>query len=240
MDNLNEQLKSPETNSLQTNQTNSNCVRASFGIQLQTECKCSQCNCVTTRSEECFYLPLSFSSEVGASKSDASDVEEKAAAKNSIQKMVNSFFEVEKLTSETGNSYFCSKCESLQNASKQIFFTRDESKHINPPEYLVLTLNRFIYTVTDGSVGQNTKIMDQMEYPSVIEVKTHTNRNEVCSFKSCLKFQKDFFRWWIYCLEILRLRDEKLYFWSSSLNLTFKNKKIRYKKITRKNFFKNF
>lgn len=102
--------------------------------------------------------------------------------KKSIQKLVDNFFEVEKLTSEAGNSYFCSHCNSLQNASKQIVFTRDDDKNLVPPEYLVLTLNRFIYTVAEGSVGQNTKIMENIDYPKVIEIKTYTNSNEVHFF----------------------------------------------------------
>lgn len=173
LDNLNEQLKSPETNSIQSNKINSNCVRSSFGIQLRTECKCSKCHSVTTRSEECFYLPLSFSSDT--TKAD----EKKVVEKNSIQKLVDNFFEIEKLTSEAGNSYFCSHCNSLQNASKQIVFTRNDDKNLVPPEYLVLTLNRFIYTVAEGSVGQNTKIMENIDYPKIVEIKTYTNTNEV-------------------------------------------------------------
>ncbi len=146
-------------------------VKTSFGIQLTTKCECSKCSSVTTRKENSYYLPLSFNTE-SATKTDLNSLPA-TKEKTSLQQLISDFFAVENLTSEGGNSYFCSQCESLQDASKQIFFTRDDTKAILPPEYLILTLNRFIYTMVNGSVGNNVKLMDQLEYPLIIEIKTY-------------------------------------------------------------------
>jgi len=100
--------------------------------------------------------------------------------------MVNNFFEVEQLTAEAGNLYHCSMCGSLQTATKQILFMRDEARLVSTPEYLILTLNRFIYSFSNGSIGTNTKIMDQIDYPAVIEIKTHSENNQIVFEKYAL------------------------------------------------------
>ena len=91
--------------------------------------------------------------------------------KTSLQTLINHFFDTEKLTEEGGNSYFCLQCNSLQNATKKISFTREEN--FLPPDYLILTLNRFIYIIDNGSVNGTTKIMEQIDYPTIIEIKTY-------------------------------------------------------------------
>lgn len=161
LDNLNEQL-----NNLRTNATTS-LIKTSFGMQLATHCQCSCCASITTRNESCYYLPLSFKSE---SKSELTP----KVARTSLQTLVDDFFDVEKLTSEAGNSYFCSQCNSLQNATKKIIFTRENAK--DPPDFLILTLNRFVYSVANGN---NTKIMEQIDYPNIIEIKTYSENNEL-------------------------------------------------------------
>ncbi len=166
LDNLNEQINDSESNYKQPN-----LIKTSFGIQLTTKCECSKCSSVTRRKENCFYLPLSFNNnqELKADvKSLSTQIE-----KSSVQKLLNDFFAVENLTSEEGNSYFCAHCNSLQNATKQIFFTCDDDKDISPPNYLILTLNRFVYELVNGTVGNNIKVMDQLDYPLMIEIKTY-------------------------------------------------------------------
>ena len=156
LDNLDEELK-------RTSGSNSgtSLVRDSFGIQLRTECTCSNCDSKTSRIDTSFYLPLSFSQ----------------TGPTSLQKLVEHFFEPEPLTSENGNSYFCSKCNSLQNATKRIKFTRDNE--ISPPDYLLLTLNRFVYKVTNGTVEGNIKIMDNVDLQPQIELNVY--EDEICS-----------------------------------------------------------
>ena len=100
--------------------------------------------------------------------------------------MVNSFFEVEQLSAEAGNLYDCSMCGSLQKATKQILFMCDEVRSVSPPEYLILTLNRFIYSFGNGSIGTNIKIMDQIDYPPVIDIKTYSTNNQIVFEKYAL------------------------------------------------------
>ena len=97
--------------------------------------------------------------------------------KISLQSLIDHFFEAENLSSEAGNSYFCSSCNSLQNASKQILLTRNEENNIKPPDYLIFTLNRFIYQTHNGTVTNNLKIMEQVDYPTRIEINTYNENN---------------------------------------------------------------
>jgi uncharacterized UBP type Zn finger protein len=194
LDNLDEQLKKFDTKIL-------NLVKKSFGIQLKTECKCNNCLTVTSREDVCFYLPLSFSQHSSSSKTllttlAHSDTEPSAApppspeathspAITSLKSLINNFFEIENLSSETGNSYFCTSCNSLQNATKQLIMARDEQKNILPPDYLIFTLNRFIYQANNGNVAANLKIMEQVDYPTRIEINTYditTSRQVIESY----------------------------------------------------------
>lgn len=183
LDNLNEQLKKFDTNML-------NLVKKSFGIQLKTQCKCSNCNTVTSRDDVSFYLPLSFSSHTTMTTTNQTTLSTMPTTHASsaeqhkkvipLQSLISHFFEVEHLSSETGNSYFCSSCSSLQNASKQIFLMRNEEKNILPPDYLIFTLNRFIYQI-NGTVQANLKIMDIVDYPTRIDINTYTENNILIS-----------------------------------------------------------
>lgn len=163
LDNLNEQLKSSYKDTMSL-------IKTSFGILLATHCQCSCCSSITIRKESCYYLPLSFKSE---SKTEITA----KIPKTSLQTLIDDFFAIEKLTSEAGNSYFCSQCNSLQNAAKNIIFTREKTK--DPPDYLILTLNRFVYTLANGSVANNKKIMEQIDYPNIVEIKTYNESNEL-------------------------------------------------------------
>ena len=183
LDNLDEQLKKFDTKIL-------NLVKKSFGIQLRTECKCSNCHTITSREDVCFYLPLSFSQHSSASKTvlttlahsdtvpspappPSPEASNKSSAITPLKSLINNFFEIENLSSETGNSYFCTSCNSLQNATKQLIMARDDLKNILPPDYLIFTLNRFIYQANNGTVAANLKIMEQVDYPTRIEINTY-------------------------------------------------------------------
>lgn len=111
---------------------------------------------MTTRSDTsyCLHLSLAHDAQGGGNKEN-------------LQDLVNRFFHVEHLD-DTDNLYSCANCNSLQKATKKISIKRDDSV----PEFLTLTLNRFIYKQgTDGQI-QNVKIMDQLEYPDEISVET--------------------------------------------------------------------
>jgi ubiquitin C-terminal hydrolase len=167
LDNLDEQLKKFDPIFI-------NLVKKSFGIQLKTECKCSNCNTTTARNDVCFYIPLSFHTKA---------IDKKIPLKS----LINHFFEVENLSSETGNSYFCTNCNSLQNAFKQIYLSRNEEMNVYPPDYLIFTLNRFIYQANnDGSVQNNLKIMEQVDYPTKIEINTYDVDNKLITETYCL------------------------------------------------------
>ena len=128
---------------------------------------CNNCGTKTKRSDVSFYLPLSFNSQ------SPSTPQSTKPPKQSFQNLIDNFFSAESLSSETDNPYSCSKCESLQSASKRVYFTRDDTKDVHPPDYLIFTLNRFIYKASSGS--NNIKIMDQLDYPSEIHVNTFQN-----------------------------------------------------------------
>jgi ubiquitin carboxyl-terminal hydrolase 35/38 len=170
LDNLQEQIKS----FCQENPkmiTYSNLITKLFGIQLTTEIICKKCSTKTNRSDVSFYLPLSFQDSSHITTSNNDEIK-------SLQTLIDNFFHTELLSSETDNSYQCSKCESLQSATKQILFTRDDSKNIQPPEYLILTLNRFIYNHSNkepDASPTNKKIMDKLDYPSRLTIKTISN-----------------------------------------------------------------
>ena len=113
LDNLNEQLKNyPKFASL---------IQENFGIRLNTRIKCLKCSKTTSRTDTSFSLPLSFVS---------------SDQPLSLQTLVNNYFHQEQLSIENGNSYSCSSCSSLQNATKRIRIEHDA------PNYLILTLNR--------------------------------------------------------------------------------------------------
>jgi ubiquitin carboxyl-terminal hydrolase 35/38 len=62
---------------------------------------------------------------------------------------------------------------------------RDEQKNILPPDYLIFTLNRFIYQANNGNVAANLKIMEQVDYPTRIEINTYditTSRQVIESY----------------------------------------------------------
>lgn len=154
-------------------------IQSSFGINLATECQCLNCKTVTVRTDECFYLPLSFSSD------DANNVSNKKSTK-SVQDLLNNFFQEEKLSAENDNLYSCSTCQSLQSALKRVSMLRNTRRQIDVPDYLVLTLNRFIYQKTNATTTatatttttNNLKIMDQLEYPNIVEVNVRDNESD--------------------------------------------------------------
>ena len=153
-------------------------VQNSFGIQLTTECECCNCHTKTQRSDINFYLPLSFDEVTSDEEASRDDTK----APKSLQHLIDNFFRAESLSAETGNSYACSQCASLQSAKKHMFITRDESNRVSPPEYLIFTLNRFIYNGSSSSNNnnnpQNTKIMSQLDYPGQIMVDTRLHDGE--------------------------------------------------------------
>lgn len=153
LDNLNEQLKQL----YKCNETHTTLIQNTFGMHLLNECECSNCHTKTTRTDINFYLPLSFSNEADASK------------KQSLQHLIDNFFRPEKLSIENGNPYSCSKCQSLQTASKNIYLTQSQLNQA--PDYLIFTLNRFIYKKNNDGL-QNVKLMDQLEYPTQISINT--------------------------------------------------------------------
>jgi ubiquitin carboxyl-terminal hydrolase 35/38 len=182
LDILAEQLKIFKQNS---SSSLSKLIQNSFGIQLTTECECSNCRTKTKRTDMNFYLPLSFNTHQSSTNSEISSSSSSSSSslsnkkKQSLQNLIDSFFHTELLSSENGNSYSCSQCNSLQSASKRICVTRDDTNHTLPPEYLIFTLNRFIYKVspstTSGnsdSTPKNIKIMDQLDYPYEIVINT--------------------------------------------------------------------
>ena len=73
LDNLHEKFKSSskiDSSSLDLVQVQQQptLIQQSFGIQLTTECQCSNCNTKTMRTDVCFYLPLSFDTPTEESK----------------------------------------------------------------------------------------------------------------------------------------------------------------------------
>ena len=171
LDNLQEQIKTLCHDNPKMS-IYSNMITKLFGIQLTTEIICKKCSTKTNRSDVSFYLPLSFHESTPATTTTCN------SQQKSLQTLIDNFFHEELLSSETDNSYQCSKCESLQSATKQILFTRDDSKNIQPPEYLILTLNRFIYNYSNNgpdATPTNKKIMDKLDYPSRLTIKTIFN-----------------------------------------------------------------
>lgn len=158
LDNLNEQLKST-TMTTTTNSTTRSLIEENFGIRLNTRIQCSKCGTTTSRTDTSFSLPLSFVTTTSSSSSPSS-----LNKPLSLQALVNNYFHTEQLSTENDNSYSCSACESLQNATKRIRMEREA------PHYLVLTLNRFVYQTTSSS---NVKIMDRLEYPEIIEIEVN-------------------------------------------------------------------
>lgn len=189
LDNLNEQLKNLKN--IEQLSSFAPLVDNSFGIQLKTEVECQNCKTRTYRTDVSFYLPLSFNCEkqnkqrtLSAESSNETPTSSVAnAPRESLQTLLNNYFDVEMLSGENNNSYSCSRCESLQNAAKRIMLVQDESRPA--PAYLVLTLNRFIYTMNLDQV-QNKKILDQLEYPEQIYLRTLLNDTVVVEKYTCI------------------------------------------------------
>ncbi len=161
---MNEELKTLANNESLKKFTN--LVKNSFGVELTTECECLNCKTKTYRKDTCFCLPLILTQST-----------EKPTKKESVQTLINHFFHPETLSSENDNLYSCTNCNSLQKATKNIYFTRGESQ--SAPDHLIFTLNRFIYKTSSTGVIENVKIMDQLEYPSEISIDTWSANKEL-------------------------------------------------------------
>ncbi len=163
LDNLNEELKKFSQNESLNKFTD--LIKKSFGVELTTECECLNCKTKTYRKDTCFCLPLILT--------QSGQQTEKPTKKESIQTLINHFFHPETLSSENDNLYSCTSCNSLQKATKNIYFTRGENGTV--PDHLIFTLNRFIYKTSASGVIENVKIMEQLEYPNEICVDTRSN-----------------------------------------------------------------
>ena len=190
MDNLNEECKRLKSDSAMCN-----LIRHSFGMQLTTECQCSRCGTTTARNDTSFYLPLSFNHQQQSSALPPPP----PAIYPSLQSLVDKFFDDELLSASTENPYDCATCGSLQTANKRTYLTRSDIDNngggdlsIPPPDYLILTLNRFKFNVASTAASSSsplppasatapavagvsithTKIMDRLDYPLDLCLKT--------------------------------------------------------------------
>ena len=162
LDHLNEQFKSLAAN--ETLSQFASLIKNSFGIELTTYCECLSCQNQTNRRDISFCLPLILSNTTTSNNS-----------KVSVQTLIDNFFHVETLSSENDNMYSCTNCQSLQKATKKILFTRDSYLNNQAPDFLIFTLNRFIYKQTATGGIENVKIMEQLDYAKEISINTYLN-----------------------------------------------------------------
>jgi ubiquitin C-terminal hydrolase len=145
-----EQLTSGGNNASDTTrqeqQCDTNLLRSIFGGTIESQVHCSACATCSSSHEHVIDLALAIPSA--------------SASVLSLSQLLEHYLGQEKLVGD--NRYFCAKCQSLQDAVKQL-------RIVKAPEHLVLTLNYFACDMH----GRRSKIRAAIDYPMEIRLPVH-------------------------------------------------------------------
>lgn len=142
LDNINEEFKK------HSQQTATSVIQDLFSFKTQIEVVCLNCMNKTCTEDTSFILPLSFPQLNTDNLYESID----------LKILFDNYFKPEQLTEEDNNLYSCSKCASLQKATRTVKLSQTS-------DYFIVTLNRF-----HNTNNQSKKIMNQLENIESINV----------------------------------------------------------------------